>query len=699
MIFLNPAVLFGLLAAGIPVLIHLLNLRKLKRIDFSTLAFLKELQKNKIRKLKLKQWLLLALRVMLILLIVMAFARPTLKGVALGGTTSAAKSTAVFIFDDTFSMSVVTPEGSYFNQAKRIADNLINNLQESDEAALVLVSGNDEEITTTQDLGNLSQRIKELQLSQASGTLDKAIIKAAQVLGQSKNFNKELYIISDYQKGRLTGSDDISDLSALLNENVKVYAFTLPGKEIINISIDRLELNTTIFEKEKPVSFNITLTNNSETPVTNAVLSLFINGNRSAQQSVNLKGLESLTITIESPVNADGFIEVSAEIEEDDISADNKRSLSFNIPDKISVGLFASDLNDLDFIETALSAYSSESKLILKKYNLSQFSSLNPEQFSAILICGGGQFNGAERLKSYTENGGGLILIPGEKITPDAFNSLLNSLALSPVEGASGSINRVANPSRFEVINFDHPLFQDIFRLDEKKQLESPDIHYSFNLKKVGAASTIILLNNGSSFLSEYRTEKGKVLLFNVAPVLSWSNFPIKSIFPTLMNRSIYYLASRTNTENNLITGEELNIYLGRGIQKGISVKMPDNSEEFITIPENSNGYIELKATKSAGIYKFLKEKEIIQQIAVNTDPRESVTEHSDIKVVEEYLNRINFKGRFFVVPANENPSGVILQSRFGSELWKYFLFAALLLAIIEMAVARSAKKDLVPVP
>src|SRR4030066_1542341 len=107
MTFLNPAVLFGLLAASIPILIHLFNLRKLKKIEFSTLSFLKELQKNKIRKVKLKQWLLLALRVLIILGIVFAFARPALRGTTIGGTASTAKTTAVFILDDTFSMSVV----------------------------------------------------------------------------------------------------------------------------------------------------------------------------------------------------------------------------------------------------------------------------------------------------------------------------------------------------------------------------------------------------------------------------------------------------------------------------------------------------------------------------------------------------------------------------------------------------------------
>ncbi|HEX3072633.1 MAG TPA: BatA domain-containing protein, partial [Ignavibacteriales bacterium] len=102
MTFLNPAILFGLIAAAIPVIIHLFNLRKLKKVEFSALIFLKEMRKNKIRKIKVKQWILLALRTLIILCIVAAFARPALQGVRIGGTASAAKTSAVFILDNTF---------------------------------------------------------------------------------------------------------------------------------------------------------------------------------------------------------------------------------------------------------------------------------------------------------------------------------------------------------------------------------------------------------------------------------------------------------------------------------------------------------------------------------------------------------------------------------------------------------------------
>ena len=97
MVFLNPAILFGLLAASIPVILHFLNLRKIKKVEFSTLTFLKELQKTKIKKIKFKQWLLLLLRILIILFLVSSFARPTLESITISGTRSVAKTTAVFI--------------------------------------------------------------------------------------------------------------------------------------------------------------------------------------------------------------------------------------------------------------------------------------------------------------------------------------------------------------------------------------------------------------------------------------------------------------------------------------------------------------------------------------------------------------------------------------------------------------------------
>ena len=700
MLFLNPAVLFGLLAASIPVLIHLLNLRKLKRIEFSTLAFLKELQKNKIRKIKLKQWLLLALRVLIILFLVMAFARPTIKGIAIGGTTSAAKTTAVFILDDTFSMSVVDANGSYLNQAKSMILNLLKELQEGDDAALVLVSDkNNREIKTTGNLAEFEKEVNSVQISYASGLLHNAIVKAAKILGESKNFNKEIYILSDFQSGRLYDAGTLSDLSELLNENVRLYTFNYSGKEVFNLGIDRLKIDNQIFEKDKPVNFSVTVTNYSNRPVDNTVVSLYLNGVRSAQASVTIGAGESRVLSMQAVPKQFGYIDVIAEIEDDDILQDNKRFTNFFIPDKIPVIIFTDNPSDAKFIDLALTAGDNQSSIKITNKSINQLSSIDLNQYDAVMIIGSKNITGLDRLNSYIKSGGSLFLMPGSASSLQEFQALTNKLNLPVATGTFGKINSADNTDSFDKIEFNHPIFKDIFANRNKEKIESPDIYHSFKITAEGKGINIITLMDGSSFLSEYKIGSGKVLLMNIAPVLSWSNLPLKGIFVPLMNKAVYYLAAKDNGNQEYLAGNEIEINLSNNLTPQIKIERPDNSDDFLNLDKNlQNNYISYDKTKIVGNYKVFSGSQIIDEIAVNTDPRESVTNYLSEGDFDDYLKKIDFKGKHIVVAKNQDPAKVILQSRFGSELWKYFILIALLLAIIEMAIARNTRKEMVNV-
>ena len=590
MIFLNPAVLFGLLAASIPVLIHLLNLKKLKKIEFSTLSFLKELQKNKIRKLKLKQWLLLALRVLIILLVVTAFARPTLKGVALGGTTSAAKTTAVFILDDTFSMSAVGSDGSYFNQAKQTIISLLDNLQEGDEAALVLVSdqGN-EEIKPTLNLSEFRKQVKDADISFSSGTLNHSIIRAGEILNNSRNFNKEIYLLSDFQKGRLEQESSLPDLSRLLNDKVKLYTFDFSGKDIFNLGIDEFEVNTRIFEKDKPVSFKVTVTNYSEQPADNAVVSLFIEGKRSAQQSISLSPGESKSINMEAEAKSSGYIDALAELEDDDILQDNKRYTNFFVPDKIPAAIFYDNEADVKFIETALGLSGESGTVKLTEKNLNQLSSYDLSQFGVVIVDGSKNISDIDRLRTYVESGGGLLLAPGGNSSVTDFAKICSVLGLPVPEGTAGSLNETDNAVTFEKVEYDHPIFQNIFASSKSKKLQSPDIYYHYRLSTLGRGISIITLTDGSSFLGDYKIGKGRVLLLNTSPVLSWSNFPLKNIFAPLMLKSVFYLASKDKPENDYFAGQPVTVSLSGGAVPQIRVERPDKTEDLINLEKSGS--------------------------------------------------------------------------------------------------------------
>ena len=693
MIFLNPAILFGLFAASIPVIIHLFNLRKLKKIEFSTLAFLKELQKNKIRKIKLKQWILLALRVLIILFIVMAFARPTLKSFQIGGTTSAAKTTAIFILDDTFSMSVVDQKGSYFNQGKEIINKVVSQLQEGDEVGLILVSNPKKENKLTSNLSEFLKTTVQLDLNYTSGDINSALVKSAQLISESKNFNKEIYVLSDFQKDKIINKNITNDLSELLNESVKLYSFDLSDKDVFNLSVDDLKINNQIFEKDKPVSFSITITNNSNQDVNSAVVSLFLDNERAAQKSFDVNAGQSTNVEIEAVPKSAGFIDVTAEIETDEIEQDNKRFASLFIPEKISVGLFAENNNDLSFVDLALQT-TGETKYLIERKNINQLSSQQLNKYQTIIFSANSLISGIELIKNYIQNGGGLFLFPSSVPDQSTLNQFYSQLGLGVNSSFVGKVNSNDLKIKFDKTDFNHPIFQNVFQNDEKKKYESPEINAYY--KNSSAGNQIISLVDGSSFLSEIRFGKGKILVFNCAPVLTWSDFPIKSIFAPLMNKSVAYLSSKERDQNIFIAGEEVNINLRNQNSSQIKIVKPDKSEEFINLNENSSrDYLAYSNTNVAGNYKFYSGDKLIDNISINTDPAESKTNYADENDFENYLKEIKFDGNYVPIDKESNITEKILQARFGSELWRYFLLVAIILALIEMTIARNTKKDL----
>ena len=128
-----------------------------------------------------------------------------------------------------------------------------------------------------------------------------------------------------------------------------------------------------------------------------------------------------------------------------------------------------------------------------------------------------------------------------------------------------------------------------------------------------------------------------------------------------------------------------------------IKIDRPNKSEEYINLKEEKNpNYVNYNNTNLPGNYLVYSGNKMIDDFAINTNPLESVTKYLNNDEFKEYLNKINFKGQYIEVGKQDDPAKIIMQSRFGSELWKYFLFIALILALIEMIIARSSKRETV---
>ena len=190
-----------------------------------------------------------------------------------------------------------------------------------------------------------------------------------------------------------------------------------------------------------------------------------------------------------------------------------------------------------------------------------------------------------------------------------------------------------------------------------------------------------------------------KVFLFNSSPVTNWSDFPLKSIFAPLINKSVFYLSSKNKSETDYLAGEKINVNISTRNLPQIRIEKPGKQEDLINLEENTGSdFLVYPATNYAGIYKFYSGDKLLDNVSVNTDPVESKINYLTKDEFDIYLKKINIKGTHVRIGKDENPLQVILQARFGSELWRYFLIAALLLALIEMTVARNIKKELADV-
>jgi hypothetical protein len=694
MTFLNPAILFGLIATAIPIALHFLNLRKLKKIEFSTLSFLKELQKTKIRKIKLKQWLLLLLRILIIILLVLAFARPTMKNITMG-SSSTAKTTAVIIIDNTFSMSVVTEKGSFLNHAKQIAKRLLNNFQEGDEIALIpLADVSNEPVKPSTNFSLIKKSIDNISVSYVSGTINGAVVRAAQILYQSKNYNKEIYILTDLQKDRIFNSQkDLYSLAGMLNETVRLYLFDMHEKQATNIGIDNLVSLNQIFEKDKKVSFAARVKNYSDHSISNSVVSLSINGKKNAQQSLNLASGEAKDISFETTLSDTGLIQVSADLEDDDILQDNKRFFSVYVPENISLLMLYDNKDDDRFLKYAIQ--DPACKIKITETILGQLSSVNLNSYDVVFVTGSERNSNWTNLKQYVDKGGKIAILPGSSSTFNNFSNLCKALSIAFPSGTIGKQNSSVSFAQIDKIDFQNPLLSDLFENKNDQHIESPEVYYYFKINPGSIGKNIISMLDNSSFLSEYKMGNGKVFLFNSAPVLGWNDFPMKGSFAPLMNKLLLSCASKVKENESITAGQEITADISNKLLSQIKVVTPDGLSEIQSTDSLTNkNYLAYSKTSAIGTYKFYSGDKLLDYYSVNHDPRESVTDRASDGEFDDYLKQISFEGKSIKLKTDDDFTKTIYESRFGTELWKYFLIIVLFLAIIESIVARSSKKD-----
>ncbi|MBN8569062.1 MAG: BatA and WFA domain-containing protein [Ignavibacteria bacterium] len=706
MTFLNPSILFALFAISIPIIIHFFNLRKLKKVEFSTLMFLKELQKSKMKRIKLKQLLLLLFRILVITFLVLAFANPVYKGTAVNSSSSSA---SLIIVDNSFSMSGKDAYGEYLEQAKVAVNDIVSTLNPSDEITIIASSefGKSSPVYWTNTQSNYKDSVKNISISYKDFNLPQCIEYAKDIISKSSALNKNVYILSDFQKNNfidVNSSNPTADYS--------VFAVNIGKREVNNISLEDFKIESAIIEQGRDIKLSVNVHNFSQYALSNKTINVYSRGNDSSfvlkgEKVVDLQSSENkkveLTFKAEKSGNNSGMIELVIDnAQDDEIKYDNKIYFSFFIPEKFKIGLIGNDTKFMKLaIETAsiMLADSAKNKSSLLELNELSTVPSKLSDYNIVFVSGIDRFGNTdiESLSNYAVNGGTAYFFPSQSADISSYNDLftkLNSAHLTNIN-SDGEVNKSIKVGR---VNFEHPLLSGIFKNEklnftsDKFILDSPELKSFYSITPGEEDVTLIELSNNKPFLVENNIGQGRVLLSAVSANDKMSDLPMKSIFVPLIVRSIFYSQGNVNQTSYTI-GKNNVISLNRSFRAGSAINPLKNKITYSS--SISSSYIALPYSGFSsvpGIYSFTDSLNAKYSFAINFNSGESNLAKEGVKEIEE-----NFKNSFKNVKIINDISQVkdsIKEAKYGIELWKYFLILALIFIAAELVLSRKIMRE-----
>ena len=699
MAFLNPLVLLGLAAAAIPILIHLFNFRKPRTVDFSSLAFLKELQKSTMRRVRIKQWLLLALRTLAIACLVIAFARPTVQSgwaTVFGGQV---QTSTALVVDNSLSMTVRDAQGDLMTQAKELASAVAEASEAGDELFVVGTAADvGARPAPFRNAGPALDAVAELEAEAGAGSAGNAVGRAFALLEGAENLNREVLLVSDLQASTFLDSTRIP-----VPEGVRVTLLPVGERRHANVAVTDARVLSRIVEAGQPVEVEATLVNFGTEPMENYTASLYLDDERVAQASADLSPNVPATVRLTATPQRRGWLRGEVRTEPDEFEWDNTRYLVLHVPETRRVLLVEGAGQRADLVDLALGLGGEGARFDVATVPESALAAQDLDAFDVVVLAGPESLASGERaaLARFVQSGGGLMVFPSERADAADYDGLFTALGGGRLGAAVGQLGGSQPVAQFGRVDLEHPLFDGIFEdAAGQPRLESPAIALARPYQPgAGDENTLIQLSTGAPFLQEIRSGAGTALVFAVAPDPQWSDFPVRGLFVPLLYRAVYYLAADADTGASLDVRQAGALRVSGGTE---GLRLVGPGVEFVPEQRSVPGGVLLEiddGVTEPGVYDVMDGERLVRRVAFNPDARES-----DLAVLapEEARRRLaeatGAEVRVLDAAGGRGlaAAGQLAEERTGVELWNVFLALALAFLVAEMLVAMQWKPEAV---
>ncbi len=680
--FLNSAVLIAAAAALIPLLIHLFSKRKVKVVEFSSLKHLKEMQKRQVRRIKIRQLLLLILRMLIILFAVLAFARPATKGGYIG---SHAGVSSVILLDRSASMQRQIKDGQLFDLATQKVTEILNGFDQTDEVILIPFDR-----TSYFPSGErfFSSDVAEEVLEQITCGYDKAdpgmaFQKGLEMLSRANNLNKEIYLITDRQANSLPEERDS------LPENISCYIIELPTEIDGNCGIVNVSLGGQLIEVGSEFIIKADIKNYDSRAKSELLASLFIDDIRVSQKEFSIEASGNELLQLEYEIQKSGLHSGWIEISDDDFGVDNRYYFSFKIPDNFNVLIIDGDGGG-EIIKLALVPSKEAARYwSVKTVTPQNLAAIRFNDYDLAILSGPDSLGKAEtsRLLEFVETGGGLFFILGDNTDISYFNREFGPPLGAELLIPTPKIFSGAGYFTLEQFDYAHPIFAPFANLHE--ELPTLKFYSLAVLNRTSSEKNMALFSNNTPAIFESGFGIGRII-FMSSPILpTYTDLASHSFFVPFVIRTAEYLAE------DISSYERFN-YVGQNIVRTISDKTGIEEVIQLVTPENRTYQIsgiqkpgqltfDCHPIDWPGLYQLKSENRAVDIFPVNMSSEEGDLQSVDMEQLAASLGIDRFKS----ISLESNADKIITETRYGRELWKIFLWAVVILMIVEMVFSR----------
>ncbi len=693
MSFVEPLLLLGLLAASLPIIVHLINRQKAVRVDFPALAFLLRSNRREARGIKVRQRLLMALRVLVIAFLAFSIAKPFVLS-STGVTASERLPTAtVFVVDTSYSMG----NGDWWANAQSEFTKRYKRLRPWDEVAIVTTApGAPRPIARlTGNHGSVEDAFEALKPGEHGTHLIDALLAAGEILNPSELPNRRIVVLSDLSEGGFPLQLAPDKPLEYPVEFAKLRSDEVPA----NLSIEAVDYEQEGSTRDPVWRIEATVQNRSDERQ-KVEIRLEIDGMDIAGGLVDLEPLKSAKHTFRHKIEGTGIKEGLVRlVDADQLEADNRRYFVIRLRDSIRTLLVNGEASSIPFhdemffLERALNPrLNTNSNVVPELTTREGLESIELKDYDVVVLANVTKVtpNTGRKLTEFVSGGGGLLIAMGDQIDVPAYNATLAKLLPKPLRGMKQLALRDDPDAPIKITHFSpprrqHPVFR-VFQMPGGSSLQQVSV-YSYMLLEPSPpeqSQLVLTYEDNAPALLERTVDRGRVLLLTTTVDDEWTDIPFQPAFLPLMRRAVQYLARRATSAGATrhAVGEKTRIEVSAFVRKRAIVTGPDDVRLAL---EPVDGAIEFTPL-SSGMYTLWADDSDDPSnrldalaFAANVDTEESNLGPLREESLQRWVGDANDQ-------AESQAAAKVAEKRVN--LWPFFLFLVTLFLLVETVLS-----------